>query len=362
MLIVSIISDAMLYLCFALLVGSFLLQLIPPSLRPTITIPKGVLLIATLGIVFFSFMPVLKLVLYLYEDLGLSYTLKSVLTTFETGKSWIITGVLSLFLFIYLIPIKLERNPVFAVTGLLFTLLLIAVLGWSSHASSLAKPSGFLIHSAHFLAITIWVGVLLVVSWFSRDYKNWLNFLKWFSPLATLCLIVTGITGIALMTFVMDLTDYMNTWPLSYGQALLIKHIAIIPLVMFALINSVLIRRKIQKDETFNPLPWAKFEGMVVLLIFSITAALGQEAPPHSIERTLNSEGVSKLFSFFHPKELVLPIHFSPGLLSIGLFLIALFSLALSVFTFIQKKPKWLALWFSILFIVTSYIGLLVSI
>jgi putative copper export protein len=362
MLIIGIISDALLYLCFSLLMGSFLLQLVPQSLRPSITIPKGVLLLATLGIVFFSFMPVLKLVLFLYEDLGLGYTLKSVLITFETGKSWMVTGVLSLFLFIYLIPIKLERNPVFAVTGLLFTLLLIAALGWSSHAGSLAKPSGFLIHSAHFLAITTWVGILLVVSWFSRDYKNWLNFLKWFSPLAIVCLIVTGITGIALMTFVMDLKDYMNTWPLSYGQALLIKHLAIIPLVIFAFINSVLIRKKIHKDENFNPLPWAKLEGVVVLLIFSITAALGQEAPPHTIERTLNAEGPSSLFTFFHRNELVFPIQFTPGFLSISLFLIALFSLALVVLSFIKKAPKLLAVLFSILFIVTSYTGLLLSI
>jgi putative copper export protein len=362
MFIAGIVSEALLYSCFSLLLGSFILSLIPKTVRPEIKIPKMLLLGAALGIAIFSFLPVLKIVLYLYEDLGLGYTLKSVLTTFEVGKTWISTGIISLILFIYLIPIKLEQKPLFSLTGLIFTLILIASLGWSSHAASLSKLGGFLTHTAHFLAITTWVGILMVVSWFSRNHDHWLKFLKWFSPVAILCLVITTLTGISLMTFHMELSDYVSVTAISYGQTLLIKHIAILPLLAFAFINSFLIRKRLQKDPAYNPLPWAKLESVIVLLVFSITGALGQASPPHELSSMIRAEGASKLFSFFHPSEINFPIIFSPGIGSITLFLIAFLFLALVIVTFVKKAPKSLALLMSLLFIISGYIGFMLSI
>lgn len=362
MFIAGIVSEALLYSCFSILLGSFILSLIPKTARPDIKIPKSVLLGATLGIALFSFLPVLKIVLYLYKDLGLAYTLKSVLTNFEVGKTWISTVLISLILFIYLIPIKLEKKPLFALTGLAFTLILIASLGWSSHAASLSKMAGFLTHTAHFLAITTWVGVLMVVSWFAKNHDNWLNFLKWFSPLAVLCLIITSITGISLMTFHMELTQYVNVTAISYGQSLLIKHLAIIPLLVFAFVNSFLIRKKLQNDHSYNPLPWARLESVIVLVVFAITGALGQVSPPHELSRMILAEGTSKLFSVFHPGEVNFPLNFSPGMVSIGLFVIAFLFLALIIFTFIKKAPKVLSLLMSLLFILTGYIAFMLSI
>lgn len=362
MIIAGIVSEALLYSCFSLLLGSFILNLIPKNARPEIWIPKGVLLAATLGIALFSFLPVLKIVLYLYEDLGLGYTLKSVLTNFEVGKTWISTGFISIILFIYLIPIKLEQKPLFSLTGLAFMLILIASLGWSSHAASLSKMAGFLIHTAHFLAVTTWVGILMVVSWFSRKHDHWLQFLKWFSPVAILCLVITTITGISLMTFHMELSDYVSVTAISYGQTLLIKHIAILPLLAFAFINSFLIRKRLQKDPSYNPLPWAKLESVIVLIVFSITGALGQASPPHELGSMVRAEGASKLFSFFHPGDINFPIHFSPGIVAVTLFLIAILFLALVIVTFIKKAPKALSLVMSLLFIITGYMGFMLSI
>jgi putative copper export protein len=358
----GIVSESLLYSCFSLLLGSFILNLVPESVRPKIKIPKTVLLSAALGISIFSFLPVLKIVLYLYEDLGLGYTLKSVLTNFEVGKAWISTGIISLILFIYLIPIKLEQKPLFSLTGLAFTLILIASLGWSSHAASLSKIAGFLIHTAHFLAVTTWVGILMVVSWFSQNHDHWLKFLKWFSPVAILCFVTTTITGISLMTFHMELSNYVSVTAISYGQTLLIKHIAILPLLAFAFINSFLIRKRLKYEPSYNPLPWAKLESIIVLIVFSITGALGQVSPPHELSSMVRAEGASKLFSFFHPGEINFPINFSPGIVSIMLFIIAILFLALVIGTFIKKAPKALALLMSLLFILTGYIGFMLSI
>ncbi len=364
MLILSVLSEAILYLCFSLLLGTFILYLVPAGARPEIKVPKGILLAAALGIALLSFIPVLKIILYLYKDIGLSYTIQSVLTNFEVGKSWISIGVISLILFIYLIPIKLERKPLFSVTGLIFMMALIAAIGWSSHAASLSRWPGFFTHTAHFLAISTWMGILMVISWFSRNHENWLRFLRWFTPLAVFCLVTTILTGIILMTFVMDLKDYVNMWPLSYGQALLMKHLAIVPLLAFAFINGVLVRKKLAggAGASFNPLPWVRLESTVVLLIFSITGALGQESPPHNIGVTIKEAGVSKLFSIFHAGAVELPLHFAPGIASISLFVVAFIFITFLILTFVKKAPKIMVLLMSILFIAAGYIAFMLSI
>lgn len=363
MLIVNVLSEALLYLCFSILLGHFIINLVPENYRPEIKISKGILLGAVLGIALFSFVPVLRIILYLSKGgLELGLTLQSVLTNFEVGKSWIKTGVLSIILFIFLLPIKMERKPLLSITGLILTLALIAALGMSSHASALSKWPGFFTHSIHFLAVSTWIGILFIVGWFSKNHENWLRFLKWYTPLAVTCFLITVISGIALMTFVMNVKDYANTWPLSYGQALLIKHLAIIPLLVFAFINSILVRKKLAADTTFNPLPWVKLESVIVLFIFAVTGALGQQSPPHDILRTIKTEGVSKLYGFFHSGEFSFPLNLTVGVGSIGLLLAALIFLLFIIFIFVKKASKGMSLFMSVLFIFTAYVALMFSI
>ena len=95
MIIIGTITQALLYLCFALSLGSFILYLVPNTHRPDINVPKGALMMATGGIAIFSFFPVLQLILYLSPDIGFAQTLQSVLFTFEVGKAWIFTYILS---------------------------------------------------------------------------------------------------------------------------------------------------------------------------------------------------------------------------------------------------------------------------
>ena len=45
----------------------------------------------------------------------------------------------------------------------------------------------------------------------------------------------------------MEFEDYPNSWMLPYGQALLIKHLLIIPLLVYAVINSILMKKKLDK-------------------------------------------------------------------------------------------------------------------
>lgn len=77
------------------------------------------------------------------------------------------------------------------------------------------------------------------------------------------------------------ITDYTNSWLFPYGQALLIKHILIIPLLIYAIINGIFVKRKIKRDPNFNPKTWTRIECIIILLIFTVTAVLGQQAPPN---------------------------------------------------------------------------------
>ncbi|MDP4171309.1 MAG: copper resistance protein CopD, partial [Bacillota bacterium] len=131
MIILSVLCEALLYVCFSILIGCFFLNLLPDSIKPEIAVPKWIVLATVSGVALFSFMPVLKIVLYLYQDLGLGLTLRSVLLNFEVGKAWITTGVLSIILLIFLSPIKLEQNRLFSVVGMILMLSLVGALGWS---------------------------------------------------------------------------------------------------------------------------------------------------------------------------------------------------------------------------------------
>ncbi|WP_336864897.1 copper resistance D family protein [Peribacillus frigoritolerans] len=364
MLTLGMISEPLLYLCFSLLIGSFVLRLVPSAYRPDINVPKGVLMIATAGIAIFSFIPVLQLILVLHQDVGLGQTFQSVLFTFEVGKAWIFTYTLTNLLFVFIVWFDYRKKLLYSYIGIVFTFLLIFALGWSSHASSIEQWKGFLAHTIHFLAVTLWVGILFIVSWFSKNHSNWLNFLKWFTPVAIICFLITAISGLFLMSIVIDFNDYANAWILPYGQALLIKHLLIIPLLAYAFINSILMRKRLRKNESFNPIPWTKSESVIVFLIFSVTAVLGQQSPPHDVETTVASSGVSRLFDLFYQGiitrdlEIVLNIGIDSGMLLIA----GLFFLGLTVMSYIKKAPILLSFTMSILCVVTGYLTLIVSI
>ena len=72
------------------------------------------------------------------------------------------------------------------------------------------------------------------------------------------------------MTVVVDFEDYPNSWMLPYGQALLIKHLLIIPLFVYAMINGLLIKKKIKKDIHFNPKPWEEWKVSSFYLFFQL--------------------------------------------------------------------------------------------
>ncbi|TQR20070.1 copper resistance D family protein [Psychrobacillus vulpis] len=357
-----IISEILLYLCFSILIGSFFIALVPSSLKPEISIQRWIQVTATLGIAIFSFVPILLLILQLDKGNDLVGTSQMVLRTFEVGKAWISTFLVANVLFIFLLWFENQSNRTYSIGGLVLTFLLILGLGWASHATSISHVKGFVTHTSHFAAVTIWIGVLLVVSWFSKGISNWLNFLKWFTPVAIICFSVTAISGIVLMTYVVDFNKYTDAWMLPYGQLLLIKHLLIIPLLVYAAINSLFVKKKLQNDLSFNPKPWAKVESLVVLLIFSVTAALSHQSPP--TESTFKNEGPSKLYSYFYQGQnlQVMNVELAANVKGISLLILSILLIGLTIYAFLKKAPAFLTFLLSILIVFSSYLALILSI
>lgn len=359
MLISGIISQVFLYLCFSVLIGNFLLYLIPPSKKPSVVVPKGILLGAISGIVIFSSIPVLKLILYMIEFMEMGEILITIISTFEVGKAWLFTLIVAVIFIIFVIFIDTNK---YAYLGLIFTFLFILALGWSSHTASLDPVIGFLTHTTHVAAVSVWVGILFVVSWFSRDDVNWTSFLKWFSPIAIICFLSTIITGFFLMNFVIDLKDYSNSWMIPYGQSLLIKHILIIPLFVYALINSYLIKKKLALNPSFRPIPWARMESMIILLIFAATAALGEQSPPHEIVFPI--EVMSEWFKTLYQGQVQpgMVIHLALNPISIIMLGFALLFLVFMIVSLKKGIPVIFSFMMGILLAVTVYLFFMLSI
>jgi len=357
-------TETLLYLCFSLLMGSLLIHLVPDHRKPKLQINKRVLQISILGIVVLSAAPVIRLILFLYEDIGLILTIQNVIGEFEVGQAWSITLILSIFFYLFISVTPVFEKKGFIGISLLFTLGLLMALGWGSHAASLTDWSGFVFHTLHFTAVTVWMGILLTVSWFSISSQNWLPFLKWFTPVALICLTVIGASGIFIMTLAVEIVEYQDAWMMPYGQAILIKHLLVIPLLLFAFINGILIRRKLQRGDEINPIPWAKAESLTLLFIFAATGVLGQQEPPHSIEAYLKGNGASKLFEYLHggPIDPAMHLQFDFNLLGLFFLMLGFAFGALVIYCFKQKAPAYLSVLMGLFCVLAFHVGLMTSI
>ncbi|WP_159462156.1 copper resistance D family protein [Halobacillus sp. Marseille-P3879] len=113
---------------------------------------------------------------------------------------------------------------------------------------------------------------------------TWYAFIEWFTFFAIGCIVLLSFTGM-FMSF--SLTEsVVSSWTLPYGQALLIKYLLFLILLVFAFINGFLIRQKVKNNPHFSPRPWWKAESAIVLAIFSITGFMTEQEPPHNLEPT----------------------------------------------------------------------------
>jgi copper resistance protein D len=344
------------YLLFSILMGKVVLQFVPESNKPKIEVSKTLYLLCCLGIIFFTFMPILQVVLFFKESVGLIEATISVLRDFQIGRAWMAISIFALLLWIF---IYFERDKFLQAICLI---LMVLAVGSASHVASLSFQPGLYFHTVHFLMVTIWVGVLIHVAWFSKGTNNWLGFLKWFTPLASICLLVVFVSGFFLMSYVDPINEYVNGWAVPYGRMLLIKHIAIVPVIVFAFINGVLAKKSVLRLD-FDARPWVKGESIVLLLVFYCTAVVGTLSPPHEVDLVQATEQGPTwekwLLTNYQPADW--QVEFLPTPSSFILIMISFLFLALMIISFKKTRPI-LAGVLAVSFILTSYLGVMFSV
>ncbi|WP_235179184.1 copper resistance D family protein [Bacillus cihuensis] len=343
------------YLMFSILAGHIALQFVPEESKPKLNVSKSVLLLSTLGVIIFTLMPIVKVISYFTDSVGMQQATMTVLTEFQIGKSWVFIGFMATFLWMT-IYVKGSKY----LQALLLFLMILGV-GYASHNASLSFWKGLFSHTTHFLIVSLWTGILIHISWFSKNHSSWLKFLRWFTPFAIVCLVVIVLSGFMLMIPIVEPKDYVKSWVLPYGQMLLLKHISIIPVVVFAFVNGFLVK-KAMNHSSFNPRPWLICESILLMFVFYFTAVMGTLSPPHAIDMTVISEGASTWVEWILGKDIVVPLHvqFIPFFQTILLIIMSCVFLAMIIVSFKNRKP-YIGLLFGISFMVAMYMGLMLS-
>ncbi|KAB8139158.1 hypothetical protein F9U64_01850 [Gracilibacillus oryzae] len=380
MLLVSL-SEFILYICFSILIGALILFMVPENKKPPMYIPKKILYLAAGLIPIAAFLPVFQVAKILAGEYSLWLVLKNVLLTFEIGNAWLFISFVSIILICVLLAKNLKTKLHLKAWAIVLTLLMLFGYTSSSHAATITEWQGFVFHTLHFLSITIWIGILLVVSWFSKNKSNWLTFLKWFTPVALICLIITIVAGYFTMEIDINsyvdpnatiLQEYQNSLVVNYGQALLLKHIFIISLILFALINGILFRKKYNQD-SFNPLKWAKLESVYALIVFGLTAFMGQSWPPHQINMLIKTDGASPHLNALYDGEIInsmqnaksmeiINVTTSFGFESFLLFGLGFLFMVVATFAAVKKRSVFVSTLSSLLMVLSIYFGIMMGI
>lgn len=343
--------------------GNAVMQVVPQRYKPSIVVPKALLLSAILAIPILSYVPLHLTALEFKQSFQLSYAamMKSILLDLQIGEAWLWTAVGAAGLAMIVgIPVfaKDRHMPKIA---LMLTLLLTFWLGYGSHVASLDAFKGLIVHTGHFVAVAVWLGILFVVSWFATDDNHWASFLKWFSPLAITCVVVALIAGITLMSYTTP--QATNALMLNYGQLMLIKHASILPLLWLAYSNGFVYPRLAREGKLPSQLKLLRIESIIALFVLGSTAIMGQTAPPHNVLETLRTETPSWLFttiyqgSFSPDLQLIWQWNLSSVLL-IAAALLVLYAIRAA---FLQRSFIWIIL-LSILLVTFVYLAVMFGI
>ncbi|HEX7057505.1 MAG TPA: CopD family protein [Bacilli bacterium] len=356
----AIVVLACLYLSLSLCVALSVGPLMPKHKLPIVKIPRGLAQIAAGGAILCSIGSLLVTSAGIARSftLPLGQTFLQMLYTTLQGR-----GVLGVLLcgavwFGADALLRGRRRDLFALAASVGFVLFAAL---AMHAATLSA-SAYVAQAAHLVAVTFWLGFLFLVGWFAVPDATWRPFLAWYTPAAITCVAVVAVSGVTLMN---DLSnDWLNSLVLDYGQVLLLKHLLIIPLLAFASVNGFLIRRRLNRSARFDPRHWIRAESLLALAIFTVTALLSRQTPPHDLRQTLRYTPPSQWFLRIYNGTVTPDIQLAFALrpLSIVFILAACAFLAMTYVVFRRRLRPSLALFTSLLFVASAYIAVAAAI
>ncbi|WP_208587799.1 copper resistance D family protein [Gracilibacillus suaedae] len=358
-MIVSI-SNGLLYICFAILMGRCLLGIIPKDKKTSVAMPKKTLAMAIILIPSLSFISLLDLAFALnhYREESIVASIGYVVNNIAPGHAWLALSLLALLFLILLFVLRRNATiPILYTLGIFLTFGMLFTQATVGHSASMGSYPGAAAHLFHYTAVTAWIGVLLITSWFSKNDDNWQKFISWFTPFAIGCIAILALSGMFMNYFLNE--SIVDSWTLPYGQALLWKFLLFIPILFFAFINSVLIRKRVKQDAQYSPINWWRAESVIILTVISVTAIMTEQEPPHNIEQTLQAGESSILFQTFASVPATTDLIIELNGLSVLFLLVGLLFLGCILYTFVQKTSPYLALVMAGLAAISLYFGLM---
>ncbi|WP_078427021.1 copper resistance D family protein [Alkalihalobacterium alkalinitrilicum] len=358
------ISQALMYVLFSFLIGLALLSIVSDQYRPLFIVKNSWVYSSICIIPLLSLVPVLSVSYYIHVQYEAPFvsTLTQVVLGYKMGQAWMVTMLLAIILVAIYYYVDYART--FFAKMLFFVFLLASTVStsWASHAASL-EEAGFLYNGMHFIAATVWMGTIFVISWFAseKNIEKWSSFIRWFSPISIGAMAILIISGLLLMTIIVP--EYVNSWVLSYGQLLLLKHLLIIPILVFGVVHGFLLRKRLQKFGISRFRNTLKAESVVGLFIFVITAIMTERVPPHEVARTLQMTEPSYLFQWITGEHIgsIVPLTFTINVLSISLLILSAILLSFVIFEVLRGKG-WIRITFlCTLFALVTMVGLVVS-
>jgi copper transport protein len=353
MMLLTIISQFILYVSLSLLMGTLILKLIPDALRPSFSIKAPWLYASTIALPIASFVPNIQLLRILAPQFGFLDSLSTVLFKYKVGNAWVAVVILAVLLyFIVSISIKHEKKLA-SVAGIFLVIAIIFAIAYVSHASTMSAIAGVAFDFIHLLAVSIWLGILLMISFFSTNANNWDAFLKWFSPTALVAFASIALSGVLLTDAIVP--AYVTGWASDYGQWLFIKHVLLLPLTFIIVGNGVLIKLKIQKP-LFEPRTWVKIEAGLLIAIIAITAIFSEQQPPLSV---VQGDNISAVFQFFYGKsiEAGMTAYFQMTGFGLMFFLLTALFIALLIVSYLKETSPIISVSMAIAMALCFYMG-----
>lgn len=333
MIALTIFSQFLLYVSLALLMGTFILYCIPETIRPKIDISAKWLIVSAVILPIVTFVPNIQLLTILTPQFGFIESLGMLLMKFKVGHSWLAVIGFTIILLIMIRQFMKKPSKLIAVMSIFILIAVMAAIGYISHAGSMTGIVGSVLDFVHLLAVSVWLGILVQMSFFSKDAQNWDAFLKWFSPVALVAFTSVALTGVLMTDTIVP--GYVTSWSSNYGQFLFIKHVLLVPLTVIILANSLLIKLKMDKP-LFEPRTWVRIETVLLVLILFITALYSEQQPP-----SFYVQDISPFFEMFYRSSIEAGMRGYLQMTGIGLgfFLLTALFIGLVIVSYIKQLP-----------------------
>src|SRR5690606_3351422 len=127
MMALTIFSQFLIYICLALLMGSFILYCIPETLRPKIDISAKWLIVSAVILPFATFVPNIQLLTILTPQFGFTESVGMLLMKFKVGHSWLAVIGFTLILLILIRQFIKKPSKLLAVMAIFILIAIMAI-------------------------------------------------------------------------------------------------------------------------------------------------------------------------------------------------------------------------------------------